>query len=78
VWVSSGGSRRRRRRNYTAAQGVFVLAMIAVVYLLVSGGVWVELGWTLLVVSLIAVAARVGHRAHQAQHAGGDSTPPRS
>ena len=42
-------------------QGVAVLWLIAVVYLLVSGGWWVVLGWTLVAAGLITMCVRLAN-----------------
>jgi hypothetical protein len=74
-WASTGGSSRRKlRRNYTAAQGLFMLALIAVVYLMVSGGWWVVFGWTLFAVTIVVAQVCLGKRALGVQHAGGSES----
>lgn len=52
-------------------QGVAVLWLIAVVYLLVSGGWWVVLGWTLVAAGLITMCVRLANSKPGVQHAGG-------
>ena len=69
--TSRGGSRRKRRKQYTPMQGVAVLWLIAVVYLLVSGGWLVVLGWALVAAGLIMMCVRLAHSKPGVQHAGG-------
>ncbi len=71
VYASTGGSRRRRRKQYTPMQGVAVLWLIGVAYLLVSGGWWVVLGWTLVGVGLITMCVRLANSKPGVRHAGG-------
>jgi hypothetical protein len=47
--------------------------MIAVVYLLVSGGWWVVLGWTLFAATIVVCLVRLVKHAPGAQHNGGVS-----
>ena len=72
VWVSTGGSRRRRRRKQPSAkQGTFIIWLIGVAYLLVSGGWWVVLGWSVVGVTLIGLLVRAVKRTPGSQHHAG-------
>jgi hypothetical protein len=66
--VSTGGSRRRRRRKYTGKQSLAIAWLVAVIYMLVSGGWWVVGGWTVIGVTLIALLVRAVNHAPGAQH----------
>ena len=76
VYATTRGSRRRRSKQYTPMQGVAVLWLIAVVYLLVSGGWWVVLGWTLVAAGLITMCVRLANSKPGVQHAAAPSRRP--
>jgi fatty acid desaturase len=68
---SAGRNRRRKRGKYTMKSTVALALLVAVIYLLVSGGWWVVLGLTILGVALIGLLVRGVKHTPGAQHQGG-------